>query len=145
MFHVMVCSQSITWVYAELFSIGPCKQTSVKFKSKYNDFHSRKMHKKMSFASCSPFCSGFTLLTGSIFLNFSWPFHWQHVNMAVILENNLQIKIADNKRCLQLVLGIKFKQMNNQHWTEEWVDTKIMPLKSFMNQYKCGPFLRHRD
>ena len=65
--------------------------------------------------------------------------------MAVILENNLQIEIADNKRCLQLVFGIKFKQMNNQHWTEEWVDTKIMPLKSFMNQYKCGPFLRHRD
>ena len=43
--------------------LDPQQQTSVKFESKYNSFHFKKMHFKMSSAKWCPFYSGLNVLT----------------------------------------------------------------------------------
>ena len=90
-----VWCQTITSTNADILSTEPlAEQTSVKFESKYSNFHSRKCFWKRCLQKCRPFCSGFNVLNivlPAMFCHWLWNagnvLHDPQVEL--IVENNL--------------------------------------------------------
>ena len=116
--------QAIIWTNAGILSIGPLKQTSVKFYSKIKQFHWKKIHLKMSCAKSRPFCLGLNVLTGKY-----QHFYFLGLVRDSVFHNECLEAQSESRtismQCPECVLNIKIKAppnlnlviLQSPHWS----------------------------